>query len=125
MVIFVETKAERRIGLEEELAKYAEWTHLKQSLGSQAGPPPHAKSRNDWYYEMLNLGHKEILIESAEDLIVAGLGNIYVCEALYRARISPLVAAGKISKPRLETLERHGEQRLADAALEVNLRCAA
>ncbi len=27
---------------------------------------------------------------------VAGLGNIYVCEALYRARISPLVAAGKM-----------------------------
>ena len=36
--------------------------------------------------------------------LVAGLGNIYVCEALYRARISPLVAAGKVSKPRLETL---------------------
>ena len=36
--------------------------------------------------------------------LVAGLGNIYVCEALYRARISPLVAAGKVSKPRLEIL---------------------
>ncbi len=35
---------------------------------------------------------------------VAGLGNIYVCEALYRARISPLVAAGKVSRPRLENL---------------------
>ena len=35
---------------------------------------------------------------------VAGLGNIYVCEALYRARISPLTPAGKVSKPRLETL---------------------
>ncbi|WP_425991998.1 bifunctional DNA-formamidopyrimidine glycosylase/DNA-(apurinic or apyrimidinic site) lyase [Brevundimonas sp. TWP2-3-2] len=35
---------------------------------------------------------------------VAGLGNIYVCEALCRARISPLIAAGKLSKPRLETL---------------------
>ena len=35
---------------------------------------------------------------------VAGLGNIYVCEALYRARISPLIAAGKITRPRLETL---------------------
>lgn len=35
---------------------------------------------------------------------VAGLGNIYVCEALYRARISPLTAAGKVSGPRLETL---------------------
>ena len=36
--------------------------------------------------------------------IVAGLGNIYVCEALHVAGISPVVAAGKISKPRLEKL---------------------
>jgi formamidopyrimidine-DNA glycosylase len=36
--------------------------------------------------------------------IVAGLGNIYVCEALWRARISPLTAAGKISRKRLEVL---------------------
>jgi formamidopyrimidine-DNA glycosylase len=35
---------------------------------------------------------------------VAGLGNIYVCEALYRARISPLIAAGKLSRRRLERL---------------------
>ena len=30
---------------------------------------------------------------------VAGLGNIYVCEALFRARISPRRLAGKVSKP--------------------------
>jgi formamidopyrimidine-DNA glycosylase len=36
--------------------------------------------------------------------IVAGLGNIYVCEALYRAGISPNRAGGKISKARLERL---------------------
>lgn len=36
--------------------------------------------------------------------MVAGLGNIYVCEALYRARISPLTPAGKVSRPRLERL---------------------
>jgi len=35
---------------------------------------------------------------------VAGLGNIYVCEALYCARISPLTPAGKVTKARLETL---------------------
>lgn len=29
---------------------------------------------------------------------VAGLGNIYVCEALYRSRISPLRLAGSLSK---------------------------
>jgi formamidopyrimidine-DNA glycosylase len=36
--------------------------------------------------------------------IVAGLGNIYVCEALHMAGIAPTVSASKISKPRLERL---------------------
>ncbi|MFM2409881.1 MAG: formamidopyrimidine-DNA glycosylase [Pseudomonadota bacterium] len=36
--------------------------------------------------------------------IVAGLGNIYVCEALHMAGIAPTVAAGKLTKPRLEKL---------------------
>jgi formamidopyrimidine-DNA glycosylase len=36
--------------------------------------------------------------------IVAGLGNIYVCEALYRAHIRPDKEAGKISRPALERL---------------------
>jgi formamidopyrimidine-DNA glycosylase len=36
--------------------------------------------------------------------IVAGLGNIYVCEALHMAGISPTLAAGKLTKPRLERL---------------------
>ncbi len=36
--------------------------------------------------------------------IVAGLGNIYVCEALHMAGISPSTVSSKISKPRLERL---------------------
>jgi formamidopyrimidine-DNA glycosylase len=35
---------------------------------------------------------------------VAGLGNIYVCEALHRARISPLKDGGKVPKARLGPL---------------------
>ena len=46
---------------------------------------------------------------------VAGLGNIYVCEALYRARISPLTPAGKVSRPRLERLATEVRSVLADA----------
>lgn len=47
---------------------------------------------------------QNIKVSLLDQRIVAGLGNIYVCEALYRARISPLVAAGKITRPRLERL---------------------
>jgi formamidopyrimidine-DNA glycosylase len=36
--------------------------------------------------------------------IVAGLGNIYVCEGLYMARIAPTRPAGQVSKARLEKL---------------------
>jgi formamidopyrimidine-DNA glycosylase len=36
--------------------------------------------------------------------IVAGLGNIYVCEALHRAGIHPLRAGGSVSLARLERL---------------------
>jgi formamidopyrimidine-DNA glycosylase len=36
--------------------------------------------------------------------VVAGLGNIYVCEALFRSGISPKKLAGAIRKDRLETL---------------------
>jgi len=36
--------------------------------------------------------------------IVAGLGNIYVCEALFRAGIDPRKAAGKVSRSALERL---------------------
>ena len=36
--------------------------------------------------------------------IVAGLGNIYVCEALFRARIAPARAAGRIALSRLDRL---------------------
>ena len=36
--------------------------------------------------------------------VVAGLGNIYVCEALHRARIHPERAAGRIGRARLDRL---------------------
>ena len=46
-------------------------------------------------------GPKTLLLDQR---IVAGLGNIYVCEALHRARISPFKPAGRISAPRLARL---------------------
>jgi len=36
--------------------------------------------------------------------VVAGIGNIYACEALFRARIDPRKAAGKVGKPKLDAL---------------------
>lgn len=36
--------------------------------------------------------------------VVAGLGNIYACEALYRARVDPRKPAGKVSRAKLDAL---------------------
>jgi formamidopyrimidine-DNA glycosylase len=47
--------------------------------------------------------------------IVAGLGNIYVCEALYRGKVSPRRKAGKISAARVAALVPIIRQVLQDA----------
>lgn len=49
---------------------------------------------------------KQTSIKAAllDQRVVSGLGNIYVCEALYRAGISPKRAAGRISAGRLNRL---------------------
>ena len=49
--------------------------------------------------------------------IVAGLGNIYVCEALNMARTSPLRAAGQIGPAKLKPLVAAIKAVLADAIL--------
>ena len=54
--------------------------------------------------------------------IIAGLGNIYVCEALFRAGLSPLRKAGTLVRakkidPRLENLVRHIRDILNEAIL--------
>ena len=46
-------------------------------------------------------GPKTLLLDQGT---VAGLGNIYVCEALHRAHISPLKPAGAIKRAKLEAL---------------------
>jgi formamidopyrimidine-DNA glycosylase len=47
--------------------------------------------------------------------IVAGLGNIYVCEALHRSGIHPERAAGRIGRPRLDRLAETVKVVLAEA----------
>ena len=47
--------------------------------------------------------------------IVAGLGNIYVCEALFRSRINPKKAAGKFSRVKLDLLATSIEAVLIEA----------
>ena len=49
--------------------------------------------------------------------IIAGLGNIYVCEALFRAKLSPRRKAGSVKPEKLEALVRHIRDILNEAIL--------
>lgn len=55
---------------------------------------------------------KQVLLDQRR---VAGLGNIYVSEALHRAGIDPRRAAGRIAAPRIAALEGHIRDVLTDA----------
>ena len=57
-------------------------------------------------------GPKTLLLDQRT---VAGLGNIYVCEALHRAHISPFKPAGGIAKKRLGPLTTAIKDVLAEA----------
>jgi len=69
------------------------------------GPEPLGNGFSAAHLAEAFAGRKQnIKVSLLDQRTVAGLGNIYVCEALYRARISPLTPAGRVSKPRLESL---------------------
>lgn len=57
-------------------------------------------------------GPKTLLLDQS---VVAGLGNIYVCEALHQAGISPLKPAGALRPARLERLAQSVRGVLEDA----------
>lgn len=72
---------------------------------SSLGPEPLGNGFSGAHLAHAFLDKKQsIKVALLDQRIVAGLGNIYVCEALYRARISPLTPAGKVSRPRLDRL---------------------
>ncbi|NEX93514.1 bifunctional DNA-formamidopyrimidine glycosylase/DNA-(apurinic or apyrimidinic site) lyase [Caulobacter sp. 17J65-9] len=68
-----------------------------------------------WLAEAFAGKTQNVKVTLLDQRVVAGLGNIYVCEALHRSRISPLTPAGKISRERLERLAVAVREVLAEA----------
>ncbi len=69
-------------------------------LLAKIGPEPFGNDFSEPYLSA-RLKDRNTPIKSAllDQGIVAGLGNIYVCETLFRAGISPLRLAGKVRNP--------------------------
>ncbi|HEX6860341.1 MAG TPA: bifunctional DNA-formamidopyrimidine glycosylase/DNA-(apurinic or apyrimidinic site) lyase [Caulobacteraceae bacterium] len=80
------------------------------------GPEPLGPGLTGSYLQAAFAGRKQgpktLLLDQR---IVAGLGNIYVCEALHRAGISPTKPAGKIARKRVEPLVTAIKDVLAEA----------
>ncbi|MEW4449164.1 bifunctional DNA-formamidopyrimidine glycosylase/DNA-(apurinic or apyrimidinic site) lyase [Qipengyuania sp. JC766] len=69
------------------------------------GPEPLGPELTPEYLARALAGRKQaIKLLLLDQRIVAGLGNIYVCEALYRARIHPRKPGGKVSGAALARL---------------------
>jgi formamidopyrimidine-DNA glycosylase len=69
------------------------------------GPEPFGNDFNEPYLAARLEGRKTpIKAALLDQRIVAGLGNIYVAETLYRARISPLRLAGELGKAQIHAL---------------------
>ena len=69
------------------------------------GPEPLGPGLSAGHLHAAFAGRKQaIKLLLLDQSIVAGLGNIYVCEALWRAGIDPRKAAGKVGRARLERL---------------------
>jgi formamidopyrimidine-DNA glycosylase len=92
----------RRFGLLDYMRRGEEAAH---PLLAGMGPEP-LEPGFDGRYLAAKLAGKITPIKSAllDQKIVAGLGNIYVCEALYRAGLSPRRLAATVSGVRAERL---------------------
>ena len=103
----------RRFGLMTLVdTKTIEQDKLFKSIGIE----PLSEKFNTAYLEKA-LDGKNTPIKSAllDQRLIAGLGNIYVCEALFRANISPKRLAGSIKKDRLPPLVAAIKKVLKDA----------
>lgn len=75
---------------------------------AKIGPEPLSDALNARYLASALQGRNQTMKQMLLDQrIIAGLGNIYVCEALWRAGIAPTKRAGRVSKAALENLITH------------------
>jgi len=95
------------------------WTRknpLKHKLIRSLGPEPLGDDFNvDYLYHRSRGRSMSIKQFIMNGHIVVGIGNIYACESLFRAGISPKWAAGKVSKERYSKLVEQIKMVLANA----------
>jgi len=78
---------------------------LEVSSAEKLGPEPWDKTfTSEQFHKKLKLSRQPMKVKLLDQSLIAGVGNIYASEALYRAKISPRRAANKISLALAEKL---------------------
>ncbi|HEV2329728.1 MAG TPA: bifunctional DNA-formamidopyrimidine glycosylase/DNA-(apurinic or apyrimidinic site) lyase [Verrucomicrobiae bacterium] len=89
---------------------YEDWRYfgrmsLDLSPVDELGPEPSDFSPES-FAAALKQSRQPIKIKLLDQSLIAGVGNIYASEALYRARISPKLAANQLTRPQAKKLLR-------------------
>jgi formamidopyrimidine-DNA glycosylase len=80
---------------------------LDSSAASKLGPEPlNAAFDEASFAQALKRSGQAIKVKLLDQTLVAGIGNIYASEALFRARISPKMPASKLSQMQVARLRR-------------------
>lgn len=80
------------------------------------GPEPFDEAFSVCHFrESLRSSAQAIKVKLLDQSLVAGVGNIYACEALFRAGISPRVAARRLTTRQITRLNRSLREVLAEA----------
>lgn len=89
---------------------------LDTSPVTKLGPEP-LGTTFDWqsFARALKRSRQAIKVKLLDQTLVAGIGNIYASEALFRARISPRLPASKLNAAQVQWLRRTIREVLAEA----------
>lgn len=80
---------------------------LNSDILPRLGPEPLSRNFTPTIFAAALAGRKRaIKVRLLDQDLVAGIGNIYASEALYRARINPRRAAGQLKPPQIRALWR-------------------
>jgi formamidopyrimidine-DNA glycosylase len=89
---------------------------LDLSPVQKLGPEPLGKDFSpEFLLEALKRSHQPIKVKLLDQTIAAGMGNIYASEALFRAKISPKLAANELTPAQTKKLWRAIRETLKDA----------
>ena len=103
----------RRFGSLDLVSSAAPEAHM---LLKALGPEPLGNEFNAAYFASRLKGRKSPIKSAMLDQkIVAGLGNIYVCEALWRAGIAPQTLSGALTHTQINSLTTHIRDVLTEA----------